>query len=107
MGYQQDPRASEMTASQRAVQELQEAEAGSVNGVFATLRRGSGGIFDGTIGGNASGGPGVLHGPGDEGWEGRSKEVVGEAWKGARRFLGSVGEKLGEMEGEVWKRVGK
>lgn len=105
MGYQQDPRASEMTPSQRAVQELQESEA---DGVFASLRRGSGGIFDGAMnGGNVSGGTSVLHGPGDEGWEERSKEVVGAAWKGASRFLGSVGEKLGEMEGEVWKRVGK
>jgi len=107
MGYQQDPRASEMTPSQRAVQELQEAEAGPVNGVFASLRRGSGGIFDGAMNASAGNAPSVLHGPGDEGWEERSMEVVGGALKGARRFLGSVGEKLGEMEGEVWKRVGK
>lgn len=106
-GYQQDPRAAEMTASQRAIQELQEAEnnSNSVNGFLSTVRRGSASLFDGS-GGNGSGigsglGGGFVNGGAGEGYQ----EAAQEAWNSARKFFGSVGEKLGEVEGEVWRRV--
>jgi len=96
-GYTQHPRASEMTASQRAALELDEAQNGPVNGVLSTLRRGSD-IMGGS--GNGSSGSGGMD-------LGRGQEVVGEALKGARRFFGSVAEKAMEVEGEVWKAVGR
>jgi len=100
-GYTQNPRASEMTASQRAALELDEAQNGPVNGVLSTLRRGSD-IMGGT-------GLGMSNGSGGSGGMdlGRGQEVVGEALKGARRFFGSVAEKAMEVEGEVWKAVGR
>lgn len=107
-----------MTAAQRAALEMDEAQNHPVNGVLSTLRRGS--EIVGGMGSNNSGGSGGMGmGGGYDGagaggvggeatWEalGKGQEVVGQAWKGARTFFGTVAEKAMEVEGEVWKRVG-
>ncbi|OQO00857.1 hypothetical protein B0A48_13544 [Cryoendolithus antarcticus] len=86
-GYTQNAYAQELSPAQRASLDAQTQEE----------RRGS---WVGAIGGLGGAGGG-----GSAGTEGGAGEGVASAWGAVKGWVGAVGEKAAEVEGEVWRRI--
>lgn len=101
-----------MTPEQRSLLQAKEKEASASGG---------GNLLEsvtGWIGGNSSGtGDGAAGGLKTQGWGNTGESgglglggegvAVNEMLEGAKKWIGGVGEKMGQMEEEVWKRINK
>ena len=92
-GYRQDTNAQEMSAAQRSSLEEQQRR----ESVFANVSVGGGGGATGTGTGIGIGGAGGAA-------EGVGAQAA-QAWSAVKGVLGTAGEKLAEVEGDVWRRI--
>lgn len=89
-----------MNASQRAAQQLQEAESGVFSGLGGSIVPGLG--SSGSTNGSGAAGGGFANVGGSTGDGGAA---IGDAWNKAKQWMGTVAEKVEGMENEVWRRV--